>query len=74
MDFHDFENDISAMARTTAFPCSIVAQMIMRGEMTETGVVHPVRIEYDERLSDKFFKELAKRSISVTEVVVKQFN
>jgi lysine 6-dehydrogenase len=73
MDFQDFENDISAMARTTAFPCSIVAQMIMRGEMTETGVVHPVRIGYDERLSGRFFEELAKRRIKITEAVVKQF-
>jgi len=74
MDFHDFENDISAMARTTAFPCSVVAQMIMRGEMTETGVVHPVRIGYDEGLSRRFFEELGKRRINITEAVVNQFN
>jgi lysine 6-dehydrogenase len=74
VDFHDFENDISAMARTTAFPCSIVAQMIARGEFREKGVVHPVKIGYDEKMSDKFFAELGKRRINITEHFVQPFN
>jgi len=73
-DFADAENDISAMARTTAFPCSIVAQMIARGEFGMTGVVHPVKIGYDERLSDRFFEELAKRRINITEYFRSPFN
>jgi lysine 6-dehydrogenase len=71
VDFHDFDNDISAMARTTAFPCSIVAQMIANGEFTETGVVHPVKIGYDARLSEKFFAELKRRRINISEKVVR---
>jgi lysine 6-dehydrogenase len=71
IDFQDFENDISAMARTTAFPCSIVAQMIANGEFTETGVVHPVKIGYDARLSEKFFAELKRRRINISEKVVR---
>jgi lysine 6-dehydrogenase len=71
IDFQDFENDISAMARTTAFPCSIVAQMIANGEFTETGVVHPVKIGYDARLSEKFFAELKIRRINISEKVVR---
>ena len=67
IDLHDFENDISAMARTTAFPCSVVAQMIGRGEFDKTGVVHPSWIGYDEKLSDRFFDELAARNINITE-------
>ncbi len=73
-DFADMENDISAMARTTAFPCSIVAQMIARGEFGMTGVVHPVKIGYDERLSNRFFEELAKRRINITEYFRSSFN
>ncbi len=71
VDFHDFDNDISAIARTTAFPCSIVAQMIANGEFIETGVVHPVRIGYDACLSEKFFAELKRRSITISEKVVR---
>jgi len=74
IDLHDFENDISAMARTTAFPCSIVAQMIARGEFKETGVVHPVKIGADEELSKKFFDELARRRINITKRFVQPFN
>jgi len=71
VDFQDFDNDISAMARTTSFPCSIVAQMIANGEFIETGVVHPVKIGYDARLSEKFFAELKRRRITISEKVVR---
>jgi len=74
IDLHDPENDISAMARTTSFPCSIVTQMIAKGEFEETGVVHPVKIGWDERLSDRFFAELARRRINITEKFVQPFN
>jgi lysine 6-dehydrogenase len=74
LNFADMENDISAMARTTAFPCSVVAQMIARGEFGMKGVVHPVKIGYDERLSDRFFEELAKRRINITEYFMSPFN
>ena len=74
IDLQDFENDISAMARTTAFPCSIVAQMIARGEFKQTGVVHPAKIGWDEELSERFFEELARRRINITEKFVQPFN
>jgi len=67
MDFYDPEEDITAMARTTGFPCSIVAQMIARGEMDMPGVIHPAKIGYDQKLSEIFFKELAKRRIEISE-------
>jgi lysine 6-dehydrogenase len=74
MDFYDAENDISAMARTTAFPCSIVAQMIAKGEMDTPGVIHPAKIGYDEKISKKFFAELKKRRISIMETFRSPFN
>ena len=74
IDFYDPENDISAMARTTAFPCSIVAQIIARSKFKETGVVHPVKIGWDEELSKRFFTELAKRRINITEYFIQPFN
>ena len=74
IDLADLENDISAMARTTAFPCSIVAQMIARGEFGMAGVVHPVKIGYEERLSERFFEELSERRINITEYYRSPFN
>jgi len=74
IDLHDFENDISAMARTTAYPCSVVAQMIATGEFNRPGVIHPAWIGYDEKLSDKFFKELSERNINITEYMQRPLN
>ena len=74
IDLHDFENDISAMARTTAYPCSVVAQMIAAGEFDRPGVIHPAWIGYDEKLSDKFLKELAERNINITEYMKQPLN
>jgi lysine 6-dehydrogenase len=73
VDFHDFQNDISAMARTTAFPCSIIAQMIANKELKHVGVIHPAKIGYREEISEKFFQELGKRNINITEYVKTQF-
>jgi lysine 6-dehydrogenase len=69
MDFYDFENDISAMARTTAFPCSIIAKMIAKEEIPMKGVIHPAKIGYNEKVSDNFFSELASRNINITESI-----
>jgi len=67
IEFQDFKNDLSAMAKTTAFPCSIVGQMIAKGQMKVPGVIHPARIGYDEKLADIFFTEMARRDIRITE-------
>ena len=74
MDFGDQKEKLTAMARTTAFPCSIVAQMIAKGQMDMPGVIHPVKIGSDERLSAIFFKEMAKRRIKITESFTSPFN
>jgi len=71
IDFYDPENDISAMARTTAFPCSIVAQMIANGDFEDAGVIHPVKIGWNEQLAEIFFKNLSKREINIEEREVK---
>ena len=71
IDLYDPENDLSAMARTTAFPCSIVAQMIANGDFKDAGVIHPVKIGWDKHLAEKFFKELSKREINIEESEVK---
>jgi lysine 6-dehydrogenase len=71
IDLYDLKNDISAMARTTAFPCSIVAQMIAKGEFDKPGVIHPAWLGYDKKFSDKFFKELTAHNINITEYKIR---
>jgi len=69
MDFYDEENDTTAMARTTAYPCSIVTQMIARGDIKEKGVIHAGKIGWNLQLAETFFSELAKRGIHINETV-----
>ena len=74
MDFGDKNADLSAMARTTTFPCSIVAQMIAKGQMRTPGIIHPAKIGYDEKLTRIFFKEMAERQIKITEIFSSPLN
>lgn len=61
IDRFDARNGITAMSRTTAFPCSIVALMIARGDIKKVGVTPPeVCVPHE-----KFFTELARRGIKI---------
>ena len=69
VDFYDEEKGVTAMARTTAYPCSIVAQMIARGDIKEKGVVHAGKIGWHPKLAKSFLSELKKRNIHIRETV-----
>ena len=65
IDRFDKENGITAMMRMTAYPASILATMLARGEIKERGVVPGERcIPMDE-----FRAELKHRDIHLEEVV-----
>jgi lysine 6-dehydrogenase len=63
IDRQDEETGLSAMMRTTAFPASIVALMMARGETTSKGALPQERCIPP----DAFMRELAKRNIRVEE-------
>ncbi len=63
VDYFDPNTDLSAMMRTTAFPASIAAQMMGRGETLMKGAT-PQEIALH---SDKFVAELARRNIVISE-------
>lgn len=71
IDFYDKENDVTAMARCTAYPCSIVAQMIGRGEIRDKGVIHPVKLGLSHETFQKIVEELENRGIYLRETVTK---
>ncbi|PYS45914.1 MAG: saccharopine dehydrogenase [Acidobacteria bacterium] len=61
IDRFDESTGLSAMMRTTAFPASIIAQMIARGETKQKGaVLQELCIPLDE-----FVAALAKRNIKI---------
>lgn len=70
LDFYDKERKVTAMGRTTAYTCSIVSQMIGRKEIAEKGVVHASKIGLKTELAKRFFAELAKREIRITETMM----
>jgi len=63
VDSLDVENNISAMMRTTAFPASIIAQMMADGRVRSRGAV-PQEKAIDP---ETFLTELRRRGITVRE-------
>ncbi len=67
LDQYDGKKGITAMARTTAYTASIIAQLIVRKVIREKGIVPPERIGMSEEFFSTFLKELRKRGIKITE-------
>ena len=63
IDRFDERTGLSAMMRTTAFPASIIAQMMARGETTQRGAL-PQELVIPP---DKFVAALAARNIHISE-------
>lgn len=63
MDKFDEAKGLSAMMRTTAFPASIIAQMMAKGDVSERGAT-PQEKAID---AEKFVAELARRNIVIEE-------
>ncbi|QYO65618.1 saccharopine dehydrogenase family protein [Leptolyngbya sp. 7M] len=63
IDSFDESTGLSAMMRTTAFPASIISQMMARGDVLERGAT-PQETVIE---SDKFVKELDQRQITLIE-------
>ena len=61
IDYYDEDNTITAMMRTTAFPVSIIAQMIEQSIITKRGVFCCEEIVPP----NPFFSELSKRNIII---------
>jgi len=53
------------MNRTVGFPASIAAQMILKGEISEKGLLSPIH----HMPFDSFVEELGKRGIMFTKTL-----
>jgi saccharopine dehydrogenase-like NADP-dependent oxidoreductase len=63
LDMRDLETGLFAMNRTVGYTASIVAQMIVNGEIKRKGLLTPVRdIPYE-----RFLDEIKKRGITIKE-------
>ncbi|MCD6237940.1 MAG: saccharopine dehydrogenase NADP-binding domain-containing protein [Thermotogae bacterium] len=70
--FDKFDEDkwIHSMARTTAFPCAIVARLIANCRFTKTGVLAPEMIASDDDVFQYVIDQLAYRRVNFEEKVV----
>ena len=66
-DEYDRATGTSSMARTTAFPCVIVARMMARGEIREPGVFPPEILARRDGFLDEIVRELKTRGVNLTE-------
>ena len=61
VDHYDPKTDMSAMMRTTAFPASIVVQMLAGGIITKRGAV----LQERDVPADVFLDQMARRGINI---------
>jgi lysine 6-dehydrogenase len=67
-DLYDEADPVSgfhSMARTTGFPCAIVARMLARGTLSRPGVQPPERLADDDRFFDTVMAELNARGVTI---------
>jgi saccharopine dehydrogenase-like NADP-dependent oxidoreductase len=65
LDHYNRKSEVSAMARTTAYPCTSVALLLGGGRIRETGIVSPERIAQDPRLFQFVLDRLARRGVGM---------
>jgi len=67
VDRCDRKHGITAMARTTAYPASIVAQLMAEKAIKTTGVIPPEKLGMDDEVFERLRSELKTRGISIKE-------
>jgi saccharopine dehydrogenase-like NADP-dependent oxidoreductase len=63
VDYRDLHTGTLAMSRAVGYPASIVAQMVLSGEIRRAGVANPIR----DIPAEPFFERLAERGIRILE-------
>ncbi len=64
-DEYDRTNGTSSMARTTGFPCVIVARMLALGRFTDRGVFAPETLAQEKGIFEFMVNELDRRGVRV---------
>ncbi|MBX3407083.1 MAG: saccharopine dehydrogenase NADP-binding domain-containing protein [Phycisphaeraceae bacterium] len=62
-DRFDRETRCTSMARTTAFPCTIIARMLARGELSKPGVIVPEMLGANAKIVEHVLAEHAARGV-----------
>jgi lysine 6-dehydrogenase len=65
IDHYDSRRKLTSMARTTAFPCSVVAQMLGTGLIQQKGLIPP-ELAVKGELRQRFMKQLHDKGVKIT--------
>ncbi len=68
LDTYDEKTGTTSMARTTGYPVSAAVRMLLRGDISERGMLPPEKIFVDERY-DVLLGELKRRDVIIEETV-----
>jgi saccharopine dehydrogenase-like NADP-dependent oxidoreductase len=69
LDHYDRENAITAMARTTAYPASIVSRLIAKNMVKKKGLVPLEKLGARDNIFSTIMTELEKRHVKILESV-----
>ena len=69
-DRYDAASRCTSMSRTTAFPCAIVARMLLDGTVSRPGVIVPERLGQQAGVPERVIAELRDRGVHYAERVV----
>src|SRR3990170_813185 len=67
LDRFDKRRKVTAMARTTAYTASVVAQLVAKKTLDEKGVIPPERLGMNGKLYTKYINMMRQRGIIVKE-------
>jgi len=67
LDRFDKKRRVTAMARTTAYTASVIAQLVANKDIEEKGVIPPEKVGMNERLYKKFMGMMKKRGVVIKE-------
>jgi saccharopine dehydrogenase-like NADP-dependent oxidoreductase len=65
IDHYNRKGRMTSMARTTAFPCSIAAQLLAEGKVQPKGLVPP-ELAFRGDLQREFMRRLQERGIKIS--------
>lgn len=63
LDYYDPKTNHTSMARTTAFPCAIIARKIAAGEINQPGVNPPEKLAHIDGLVEHVLAEHDRRGV-----------
>jgi saccharopine dehydrogenase-like NADP-dependent oxidoreductase len=69
VDYYDEEKEVSSMARTTGYTCSIVARQLLAGKIPFTGICPPEFLGKIDGFLDSMLIEYNKRGIELLETI-----